>query len=160
MNDVLLTITGEVDLALALTFADLAAIAPEQQIADVSLLAAGRKGSAVKLTALLALARPKVSAKYLGLHASADNFHASVPLDAVAERGLVIYQLDGQPLSAKSGGPVRFFIPDHASCRTDEVDECANVKFVDAIELTATRGFDNRPHDEQEHAALHEKEQH
>lgn len=160
MNDVLLTITGEVEIALALTSADLAAIAPEQQIADVSLLAPGRQGCAVKLAAVLALARPKDSAKYLGLHASADNFHASIPLAAVIERGLVIYRLNGQPLTGKSGGPVRFFIPDHATCQTDEVDECANVKFVDAIELTATRGFDNRPHDAQEHAALHEQERH
>jgi len=158
MNQPLLTISGEVETPRTLTFTDLAAIDPAQQIVDVSRIAAGRKGDAVKLSALLELARPKGTAKYLGLHAAADNFHASVPLAAVAERGIVIYRLDGQPLSKQSGGPVRFFIPDHTSCKLDEIDECANVKFVDMIELTAERGFDNRPHDEQEHAALHEKE--
>ena len=158
MADITLQITGEVESPRSLTFADLIAIDPAAQIADVSQLAAGRKGDAVKLAALLALAKPKSGAKWLNLHATADNFHASIPLDAVADRGIVIYRLDGQPLSAKSGGPVRFFIPDHATCHTAEVDECANVKFVDRIELTADRGFDNRPHDEQEHAALHEKE--
>jgi hypothetical protein len=56
-------------------------------------------------------------------------------------------------------GPVRFFIPDFAACHTHEIDECANVKFVDRLELTADKGFDNRPHDGAEHAALHANEQ-
>ena len=45
-----------------------------------------------------------------------------------------------------------------AAC--DDIDECANVKFLDHIEFTAERGFDNRPEDEDEHAALHERENH
>ena len=158
MDQPLLSITGEVEVPQKLSFTDLAAIDPAKQIIDVSRIAAGRKGDAVPLSAILALARPKPTAKYLGLHAASDNFHASIPLDAVAEQGIVIYRLDGQPLSVKNGGPVRFFIPEHAACNTAEIDECANVKFVDTLELTAERGFDNRPHDEQEHAALHEKE--
>ena len=40
----------------------------------------------------------------------------------------------------------------------DEIDECANVKYLDHIELTAGKGHDNRPHDEQQHAALHAKQ--
>ena len=158
MNEVLLRITGDVEFPGELTFADLAAVDPRQQIADVSQIAAGRKGDAVRLAGLLALVRPKASAKYLNLHSTSDNFHASIPLSTVADKAIVIYRLDGQPLSVKAGGPVRFFIPDHKACRTDEIDECANVKFVDTIEFAATRGFDNRPHDEKEHAALHEKE--
>jgi hypothetical protein len=70
----------------------------------------------------------------------------------------VIYREGGQPLPEKAGGPVRFFIPDFAACHTHEIDECANVKFVDRLELTAAKGFDNRPHDGDEHAALHAKE--
>ena len=96
-------------------------------------------------------------AAWLTLHASADNFHASVPLESVREQGLLVYSLDGQPLPAKSGGPVRFLIPDVAACHTHEVDECANVKFVDRLELSAARGFDNRPEDERAHAALHRR---
>src|SRR5687768_12970605 len=120
MDKPLLSIKGEIENPLQLSFTDLAAIDPAKQIVDVSRIAAGRKGDAVPLSALLALARPKPTAKYLGLHAAADNFHASIPLDAVAERGIIIYRLDGQPLSAKSGGPVRFFIPEHATCKTAE----------------------------------------
>jgi DMSO/TMAO reductase YedYZ molybdopterin-dependent catalytic subunit len=154
----MLTIAGNVESPQTLTFADLACIGAEHQVADVSRLVPGRKGDAVKLAGILELVRPLPGAKWLGLHAAADDFHASIPLDAVAERALVIYRLDGQPLPAKAGGPVRFFIPDFAECHTHEIDECANVKFIDRIELTAEKGFDNRPHDGAEHAALHAKE--
>jgi DMSO/TMAO reductase YedYZ molybdopterin-dependent catalytic subunit len=154
------TISGEVQRPITLTFADLAAIPAEFQVLDVSRIVPARKGDAVKLAGILQLVQPKSTAKYLGLHATADDFHASIPLASVADRALVIYRLDGQPLPVKSGGPVRFFIPDFAACHTDEIDECANVKFVDRIEFTSTKGFDNRPHDGAEHAALHAKEQH
>ena len=74
------------------------------------------------------------------------------------ERAIVIYRLEGQPLPSSAGGPLRFYIPDFAACHTSEIDECANVKFVDRMEFTATPGQDNRPHDADEHAALHEME--
>jgi len=104
---------------------------------------------------LMELVRAKSSAKYLGLHSTLDDFHASVPLEPVRDRGLFIYALDDQPLSVGAGGPVRFFIPDFAACHTDEIDECANVKFVDHVELTVERGFDNRPEDDDQHEELH-----
>ena len=156
----LLKIDGEVDQPGTLTFDDLAAFPAAAQIADVSRIDAKRKGDAVKLSALLDRVQPKPSAKYLTLHASADDFHASIPLEAVRERAIVIYRLEGTPLPSSAGGPLRFYIPDFAACHTGEIDECANVKFVDRMEFTAMPGQDNRPHDADEHAALHEKEKH
>lgn len=168
MSNILLKITGLVEREMSLTFDDLSGVDAEQQIADMSEIDPKRKGGAVRLAGLLALAGLKAEAAYLGLHASKDDFHASVPLEAVRERGLVIYRLDAgpsgdcvsghRPLDEAAGGPVRFYIPDFAACHTAEVDECANVKFVDWIELTAEKGFDNRPHDGEEHEALHEGE--
>jgi len=137
------------------SIADLAQLPAAYQIPDVSKIDPKRQGSAVTLAGLLALVDAQPAASYLGLHASADNFHASVPLPAVKERAILIYQVAGEPLAVKAGGPFRFYIPDYASCKTDEVDECANVKFVDHIELTVAKGLDNRPEDEAEHAALH-----
>jgi len=154
----MLTIAGEVAESRSLTFADLAAIDNVYQVSDVSRLVPGRKGDAVRLSGILALVQPRNTARYLGLHSSTDDFHASIPLSAVVDRALMIYRLDGQPLPAKAGGPVRFFIPDFAACHTEEIDECANVKFVDRIELTAEKGYDNRPHDGASHEALHAKE--
>lgn len=154
----MLTIAGEVEQPQTLSFEDLARIDARHQVADVSQIVPGRQGGAVRLAGLLELVRPRATARYLGLHASVDDFHASIPLEAVRERALVVYQLDGQPLPPRAGGPVRFLIPDFAACHTDEIDECANVKFVDRIELTVDKGFDNRPHDGAAHAALHAKE--
>jgi DMSO/TMAO reductase YedYZ molybdopterin-dependent catalytic subunit len=79
-------------------------------------------------------------------------------LAPVLDRAFLIYRLNGQPLSEKNGGPFRFYIPDFAACHTHEIDECANVKFVDHIELTQAMGHDNRPHDGQEHEELHQRQ--
>src|SRR6266446_5350658 len=137
MSEIVLRIDGEVSQPLALTFDDLAAIPAAQQVADVSQFHPQRQGDAVTLEALLAKARLRPAASYLTLHATTDDFHASVPLPA------------------KNGGPIRFLIRNPAACHTDELDDCANVKFVDRIELTAGKGRDNRPHDDVAHEKLH-----
>ncbi len=153
-----LTIDGDVESPATFTFDDLAALGQQHQVVDVSRIDPKRKGDAVTLAGVLERVGPKASAKYLTLHASRDDFHASIPLDSVRERALLIYRLGGDPLPESAGGPVRFYVRDFAACKTAEVDECANVKFVDRIELSAERGYDNRPHDEKQHAALHERE--
>lgn len=157
MTNPILKITGQIVAPVELDFAALAAISAEYQINDVSRLVPSRKGDAITLRGLLAIAKPQSDVRYLTLHASADNFHASIPLEKIVEKAFLIYRLDGQPLTAKAGGPFRFFIPDHLACHAAEIDECANVKFVDHLELTVERGFDNRPHDDAEHAKLHQQ---
>jgi DMSO/TMAO reductase YedYZ molybdopterin-dependent catalytic subunit len=151
----ILTIDGEVERPLRLSYLDLAAIGIADQVSDVSRFHPKRQGDGVTLESLLALAVPGRSATYLTLHASADDFHVSVPLAAVRGEGIVVYRLNGAPLPASNGGPVRFLIRDPAACHTDELDDCANVKFVDRIELSAGRGRDTRPANEAEHARLH-----
>ncbi|MEX2187580.1 MAG: molybdopterin-dependent oxidoreductase [Pirellulales bacterium] len=156
-----LIVDGEVERACSLSAADLALLPAEHQIADVSQIEPKRMGRGVWLSGLLQTARARPTATHVTLHASADDFHASVPLAEVADRAFLIYGVDeGAAMGAlptTAGGPFRFFIRDHAACQAAEVDECANVKFVDRIELTAGPGQDNRPHDEAEHAKLHEK---
>ena len=158
MSDEILRISGEVAAPQAMTFEQLSKLSAGHQIPDVSQLEPSRSGTAVWLRGILEAVGATENAKFLGLHSSHDNFHASIPLAEVRERGFVIYQLNGEPLPREKGGPVRFYIPDHAQCNTEEIDECANVKFVDHIELTAEKGFDNRPEDEDEHAKLHENQ--
>lgn len=150
-----LVLDGEVELACSLSAAELAVLAAEHQIADVAAIEPKRQGRGIWLAGLLQTARVKPTATHITLHSSTDDFHASVPLAAVTERAFLIYSLAEGPLPASAGGPFRFFIRDHAACKTAEVDECANVKFVDRIELTAGLGYDNRPRDEAEHAKLH-----
>ena len=151
-----LAINGEVQQPVNWSQTDLAAIHGTYQIADVTKFDPKRPGRAVRLAGILAVVGTKPAARWLTLHSSQDNFHASIPLDAVRDRALIIYELDGQPLPVSAGGPFRFLIPDFSACHTAEVDECANVKFVDRIELNAERGFDNRPTDDADHAKLHE----
>jgi DMSO/TMAO reductase YedYZ molybdopterin-dependent catalytic subunit len=158
MHQHALSIGGEVERPLTLSFDDLAALDETCQVRDVSRLDPKRAGDAVTLAGVLARAAPKSSARYLNLHSSSDDFHASIPLEAVRGRAILIYRMAGAPLPSSAGGPVRFYIPDFSACHTSEIDECANVKFVDRIELAAERGFDNRPHDEKQHAELHERE--
>ena len=154
-SSTLLIVDGQVGNPLQMTFDDLAAVDGRFQILDVNRIDPGRKGDAVSLEGLLELVQIKSNAQYLGLHSSSDNFHASIPLQPVRDRGMFIYRLGGGPLEPDSGGPVRFYIRDFAACHSDQVDECANVKFVDHVELTEEKGFDNRPEDDQEHEALH-----
>jgi DMSO/TMAO reductase YedYZ molybdopterin-dependent catalytic subunit len=152
---VLLRIDGAVEQPLSLRYDDLKALPDVDQVPDVSRFHPARKGDGVALEALLRLASPTADANYLTLHAGRDDFHVSVPLQAVRGEAIVLYKLADQPLGREHGGPIRFIIRDPAACHTDELDDCANVKFLDRIELSVHRGRDTRPGDDQAHAALH-----
>lgn len=155
MSNVTLRIDGEVERSVDLSFADLQKLPVAVQIPDVSQFHPGRQGAGVTLNSVLALVHPKSTAAYLTLHATADNFAASIPLAAVRDEGIVVYALQGEALPKKNGGPFRFLIRNPAACHTDELDDCANVKFVDRLELTAAKGRDTRPTSDEEHEHLH-----
>jgi DMSO/TMAO reductase YedYZ molybdopterin-dependent catalytic subunit len=157
MNEstVVLKVEGAVEYPLDLTFDDLAALPESAQVRDVSRFNAKRPGDGVTLEALLEKARPRSEANYLTLHADKDDFHVSIPLEAVRAEGIVVYRLGADRLGPERGGPIRFLIRDPAACHTDELDDCANVKYLSRIELTVRRGRDTRPADEAAHAALH-----
>src|SRR5262249_29486045 len=108
MASTLLRVDGEVERPLDFSFDDLAHVSPHEQVRDVSRFHPSRKGDGVTLNAVLERVQPKTAATYLTLHASADNFAASVPLAAIREEGIVVYALDGGPLPQKNGGPIRF----------------------------------------------------
>ena len=155
---VLLKVDGAVANPLRLRFDDLAAVPESGQVRDVSRYNAKRPGDGVALEALLEMAGPSAEANYLTLHADRDDFHVSVPLPAVRAEGIVVYKLGAGGLGPEHGGPVRFLVRDPAACHTDELDDCANVKYLSRIELTVRRGRDTRPADESAHAALHQDE--
>jgi DMSO/TMAO reductase YedYZ molybdopterin-dependent catalytic subunit len=152
-----LTIDGAVERGRTLSFDDLRRLPESGQVPDVSVFQPARKGGGVTLESLLRLVGPKEDANYLTLHASRDDFHVSIPLAAVRAEAIVVYHRDGQPIGSDQGGPFRFLIRDPAACHTDELDDCANVKYLDRIELTVRRGRDTRPRDDAEHAALHDR---
>ncbi len=154
-STVVLKVEGAVGHPLDLTFDDLAALPESAQVRDVSRFNANRPGDGVTLDALLERACPRAEANYLTLHADKDDFHVSIPLEAVRAEGIVVYRLGAERLGPERGGPIRFLIRDPAACHTDELDDCANVKYLSRIELMARRGRDTRPADESAHAALH-----
>jgi DMSO/TMAO reductase YedYZ molybdopterin-dependent catalytic subunit len=158
-HETLLLVDGAVEQPLELTHADLAALPASDQVADVSRFHPKRQGDGVALEAILERARPRPEANYLTLHADRDDFHVSVPLDAVRAEGIVVYHRGGQPLGVEQGGPIRFLIRDPAACHTDELDDCANVKYLSRIELSVRRGRDTRPTTDEDHARLHEAQE-
>lgn len=151
-----LLVDGLVAVPHSFGFDELRAFPESEQVRDFTRFHPKRPGDGVTLRSLLARVRPTAEATYLTLHATRDDFAASIPLAAIVDEAVVVYQLDGAPYPESKGGPFRFLIKNPAVCHTDELDDCANVKFVDRIELTAGRGRDTRPHDEQEHEALHQ----
>lgn len=153
-----LVVDGEVENPLTLSFADLDAFPEADRIVDVSRFQPSRKGDGITLDALLRRARPRPAANYLTLHATRDDFHVSIPLAPVRAEAIVVYKIDEAPLRADQGGPIRFLIRDPSACHTSELDDCANVKYLDRIELAVKKGRDTRPEDDVAHAALHARE--
>ena len=154
-NEIVLRVDGAVERPLDMTFGDLAALPSSEQVADVSRFHPKRQGDGVALEAILERVRPRDEANYLTLHADRDDFHVSVPLAAVRAEGIVVYHRGGEPLGIEQGGPIRFLIRDPAACHTDELDDCANVKYLSRIELSVRKGRDTRPTTDEEHARLH-----
>ena len=159
-DEVLLTVDGAVDSPCSLTFDQLRAFAEAEHVRDVSRFQPSRRGDGVTLEALLARVRPRPEANYLTLHAGRDDFHVSIPLAPVRAEGIVVYTVEGGPMPTTQGGPIRFLIRDPSACHTSELDDCANVKYLDRIELTVKKSRDTRPATDAEHAALHAKEAH
>jgi hypothetical protein len=147
-----------VENPLTLSWQQLRDLDARWQCADIGSLVPGREGEAVTLAGLIELIQPGPDVDYLGLHARSDDFHASIPLADIIDRGLLVHSINAQPLDPADGGPFRFYIKDFASCQAAEVDECANVKFLDRMEFTIGKGHDNRPEDEESHQALHDHE--
>jgi DMSO/TMAO reductase YedYZ molybdopterin-dependent catalytic subunit len=114
-QDFRLAISGEVEQSLVLDFAQLSALGVVELPLDVhcvtgwSVLGARFKG--VRLSELAAKVRPKASARYVVFEA-AHGYTANVPIrEALAPDSLVAFELDGQPLRAPHGAPVRGVVP-------------------------------------------------
>jgi DMSO/TMAO reductase YedYZ molybdopterin-dependent catalytic subunit len=155
----ILIVDGLVERAMQFSAADLDRLPESDKEPDVSRYHANRRGSGVTLESILGVVRPRPEANYLTLHADRDDFHVSIPLAAVRGEGIVVYRSGESALDVKDGGPVRFLIRDPAACHTDQLDDCANVKYLSRIELTERKGRDTRPETDEAHEALHRSDQ-
>jgi len=155
---IILRFEGAMSNHLELGFDDLLGMPEENQVLDVSRFHPTRRGDAVTLASLLERARPDAGVTHLTLHADRDDFHVSIPIEAIRDQGLVVYKVDDRTLEPDQGGPIRLLIRDPSACHTGDLDECANVKYLSRIELTVGRGRDTRPVDDAEHQALHDRQ--
>ena len=141
-----LIVEGRVRRRLELTAAELLEL--DEQVTDIAELVPGRSGGGVWLRSLLAAAGADDDARWARLGSADGAFRISVPLDALRERGLVVYRLGDGDLPVDKGGPMRLFIVDVPECGTAPLDACANVKGLGRIELSSDKLADvgHEPH--------------
>ena len=133
-----LLIDGEVIQALSLDRAALLKLPPEVQVPDVGTLMPGMKGVGIRVKGLLDMATLRVGARHITFHSGDGKYSACLTLEQARNHGVLVYQVDGEPLSPQKGGPFRLITPGLG-------DLCANVKQVKKMEITSGSGKDTRP---------------
>ncbi len=133
-----LRIDGAVVQPLSLDAAAFGKLPEEAQVRDLGGVLPGKKGRGVRVKAVLELPAIQPGADHVTFHSQDGQFAAALTLDQAKEFGVLVYELDGEPLSVKKGGPFRLVAPGLG-------DLCANVKGVNRIELTKGPGKDTRP---------------
>src|SRR5262249_43223635 len=110
-----LAVSGEVEQPLMLTFEQLRALPATDVTTDIhcvtrwSRFDAGFRG--VHGRELARLCRPRPTARFAIAHAE-HGFTANVPISALEDDdALVVYEADGEPLTADHGYPVRLVVP-------------------------------------------------
>ncbi len=110
----------------------------EHQVEDVSSLMPSMKGRAIKVKGLLDVPALDVQADHVTFHSSDGKYAATLTLGQARDFGLLLYELNGEPLPDGKGGPFRLITPGLG-------DLCANVKGVGRIEVRVGTGKDTRP---------------
>jgi len=110
----------------------------EHQLSDLNDIMGKMNGKAVRVKGILEIPALTIGADHVTFHSQDGQFAASLTVKQAAEYGVLVYELDGQPLPASKGGPFRLVAPGLG-------DLCANVKGVARIELTKGPEKDTRP---------------
>jgi DMSO/TMAO reductase YedYZ molybdopterin-dependent catalytic subunit len=110
-----LTVTGEVEQPLTLSYDELKALPATEVTTDIHCVTRWSRFDArfkgVHWRELAALSRPKPTARFAIAHAEA-GFTANLPLEAIEdENALVAYEADGAALTPEHGRPVRLVVP-------------------------------------------------
>jgi 2-dehydropantoate 2-reductase len=110
----------------------------EHQLSDLGAIMPNMKGKAVRVQGILEVPALAIGADHVTFHSQDGQFAASLTVKQAVDHGVLIYEVDGQPLPESKGGPFRLVSPGLG-------DLCANVKGVARIELTKGPGRDTRP---------------
>ncbi len=131
-------IDGAVVQPVSLTLVALAQLPQEHRVEDISQLMPSMRGRAIRVKGLLEIPALAVDADHVTFHSVDGKYAATLTLQQARDFGLLLYELDGQPLPDGKGGPYRLVTPGLG-------DLCANVKAVGRIEVRAGLGKDTRP---------------
>ncbi|HET7753288.1 MAG TPA: molybdopterin-dependent oxidoreductase [Anaeromyxobacteraceae bacterium] len=110
-----LTVDGAVERPLSLAWPDFMALPQVEDTSDFHCVtgwsAFDLRWAGVRLSTVLALARPLADATHLMLHAY-DGYSANLPLaEAIKDDVLVAHRLGDAPLAREHGGPARVVVP-------------------------------------------------
>ena len=131
-------IDGAVVQPVSLDRAAMQQLPGEHQVEDVSTVMPSMKGRAIKVKGLLEVPALGIRADHVTFHSSDGKYAATLTLQQAKDFGLLLYDLDGDPLPDAKGGPFRLITPGLG-------DLCANVKGVGRIEVRVGSGKDTRP---------------
>jgi len=135
---VTLELVGTGGKPLSVDESTLAHLPTEFHVEDIGTLMPSMRGKGVKVAGLLELANFGSNADHVTFFSHDGQYSASLTLDQAKNYGIVVYQVDGEPLPSDKGGPFRLVTPGLG-------DLCANVKNIGVIEVTAGLGKDTRP---------------
>jgi len=110
----------------------------EHQVSDLSVIMPNMIGKAIRVKGILEVPALTIGADHVTFHSQDGQFAASLTVRQAMDHGVLVYELDGQPMPESKGGPFRLVAPGLG-------DLCANVKGVVRIELTKGPGKDTRP---------------
>jgi 2-dehydropantoate 2-reductase len=123
-----LQIDGDVIQSLTLDVTALATLPSEHQVRDVGEVSPGLRGTGIRLKGLLDMATLLVGTKYATFYSGDGKYSACLTLEQARDYGILIYELDGEPLPFPNGGPFRLITPGLG-------DLCANVKQVARMDM-------------------------
>jgi len=145
-----LVVDGACEHPLSLGHAELLALPQVEEEADFHCVTGWSvldlRFAGVRLETLLALARPTPHATHLMTHGS-DGYSTNLPMEeALKPDVLVVHAIEGKPLTADHGGPVRVVVP--------ELYAWKGAKWLTRIELLTSdrrgyweiRGYSNTAH--------------
>lgn len=133
----LVRIDGAVVQPVSFNRAAIAALPAEHQL-DISTVMPGMKGRGIRMQGLLDVPALAIQADHVTVHSVDGTYSACLTLEQARAFGVLVYELDGEPLPESKGGPFRLVTPGLG-------DLCANVKGVARIEVSIGTGTDTRP---------------
>jgi 2-dehydropantoate 2-reductase len=133
-----LRIDGAVVQPVSLDRSAMRLLPAEHQVGDVAQVMPGMKGRAVRVRGLLEVPALVIGADHVTFSSLDGTYAVTLSLQRARDFGLLVYELDGEPLPETKGGPFRLITPGLG-------DLCANVKGVGRIEVRVGPGRDTRP---------------